>query len=80
LAYVTDQDASRLVRTTCWLFVCATCTLKTSPVLVLGVPWRTREGGSASYTPIIEFTNREAADRLRAGAIEALDRMLGGTR
>jgi hypothetical protein len=78
LAYVTDQDASRLVRTTCWLFVCASCTLKTARVLVLGVPWRTKEDGSISYTPMVEFTNREAVDRFRDAVLETLDRLQGG--
>jgi DNA-binding cell septation regulator SpoVG len=40
----------------------------------------TKEDGTTSYTPVIEFTNREASDRFRDAVLEALDRLQGVAR
>ncbi len=48
----------------------------------IGLPARqyAKEDGTTSYTPLIEFTTKEARHRFRAAALDAVDRFMEGAR
>jgi len=48
----------------------------------IGLPSRqyTKDDGSKSYTPLVEFATREARQRFQAAALEAVDRFMEAAR